>query len=386
MYSPVPKTTDNAKNMNSKNTAGTGMNEPGSKPSPSKQSESPITPAANISEGTQTPPTSEPRTTSKTGQAQAPHTKSTNKNTSRSFSTTTSTSSSMNNNNPFPASSTKPIKQAKNDAKATLEDTQEDIRHAAKKKANAASSTLDDTKEDLKHAVNTASNKTKQTGRKVKTAMGAPEDDYADSPGHTPGESTIAYNSATPSSSTTYTSNPSYSSPIYNTPTGGTSTNSNMNTQDMKQRASNTAESIKANLKPSPETKAKLNETLSSVKEGAARIVESLKAAPSKMGEMKDKTAERLSKFGDRMEEKFEKFGENLIKSGEEIERRDREAKEPTPAAEAATGQPIPGYDEVDHLPNPENLNDTLPGTGAKDREKHTPITQSQKDRGQFPG
>ena len=72
-----------------------------------------------------------------------------------------------------------------------------------------------------------------------------------------------------------------------------------------------------------------------------------------------------------------QKFGEDLLKSGDEIDRRNREPGEPLP-------EPLP-LDEVDHLPNPKNLDDVLPGTGFKDQQRNTPITD-RKGSGQFPG
>ena len=64
------------------------------------------------------------------------------------------------------------------------------------------------------------------------------------------------------------------------------------------------------------------------------------------------------------------------MKSGEAIERRNREPEHPP--------EPLP-LDDVAHMPNPKNLNDVMPGTGPKDQKKNEGITDS-RERGQFPG
>jgi len=120
----------------------------------------------------------------------------------------------------------------------------------------------------------------------------------------------------------------------------------------------------------------------STVKETLSSAMSAMKDATStmtdKMSESKENMANKANSFGERMEKKLETMGDNMMKSGEEIERRNQDPKDPYP-------EPNKWSKERPHEPNPENLNDVLPGTGIKDQQKNTPITDST-GRGQFPG
>ena len=119
----------------------------------------------------------------------------------------------------------------------------------------------------------------------------------------------------------------------------------------VKRGAQDTADSVKQGL----------SSAFQSVKSAAQGVAEAVKSttstATAKARDTAASTSDRLSSFGERMEAKFEKLGDDLMKSGEAIERRNQEPDTPP--------QPLP-LDEVDHMPNPKNLNDVLPGTGRR--------------------
>ena len=145
-----------------------------------------------------------------------------------------------------------------------------------------------------------------------------------------------------------------------------------LDAESMKAKARDTAASVKAGL----------SSVVQGVKAAASNVADTLKAttasASASASTMGSSTSERMAAFGERMEAKLEKVGENMMKSGEAIERRNREPSQP------AYPEPLP-LDEVDHMPNPKDSNDVLPGTGPKDSKRNEPITDS-RERGQFPG
>ena len=315
-FSPIPTSTDDASNMSSTRTAGKGMNESGSKNDNAPNAHNPDKSTSNPGR-TDRPSTGD----NKYGDSGA-------------------------------AGTTEPIKEkvkrAGRKAKAAVTAVGEDAQDNAKYAADKGKAGYANAKAEVKHTVRKAKNSAKQTARDIDSQS----------------------STATPA----YTTAPATAH--------STAAGMGVDTGAIKEKARSAADSAKQTA----------SNVFSSVKQAASSAMEGLKgatagvtaAASEKASEAKDRMAatqesasSRLSQFGERMEAKFEKFGEDLLKSGDEIDRRNREPGEPRP-------EPLP-LDEIDHMPNPKNKDDVLPGTGYKDQQRNTPITD-RKGSGQFPG
>jgi hypothetical protein len=335
MSSPLPTSTDDVSGMSSTNTAGKGPNEPGSgalnKPNAHTTGTGSRAPSSRSSTGT-APSASTPASSGDHARYGD------------------DTPSSMPDASEVKTKAKRAVKKVQDKAKEVGENVSEGARHAA----GRAKVGYESVKEDATHAVNKGVNSAKQAGRSMQRESHA---DRLDS---------TVYTQSQPSST--------FAAPEASVYAG----QSGFDSRSVSEKAGEASASVKAGI----------SSAVDSVKAAAGSVMDSIKSATSTAGEKlgqlkeaaaekKDNTTERLQRFGSRMEEKFEKMGENMMRSGEEIDRRNREPGQPLP-------EPLP-LDEVDHLPNPKDKNDVLPGTGIKDQKKNEPIVD-RKGGGQFPG
>ena len=327
-YFPLPTSTDDVSGMSSTNTAGKGPNEPGSG-ALNKPNQHTTGTAGGRSPSASTPASSGDR--ARYGDEPP---------------------SSMPDASEVKTKAKRAVRKVQDKAKEVGENVSEGARHAA----GRAKVGYESMKEDATHAVNTGVNSAKQAGRSVKRQSQSHADRL---------DSTV-YTQSQPSSS--------FAAPEAHVYAG----QSGFDSRSVGEKAGEASASVKAGLSSAVDSvKAAAGSVLDSIKSATSTAGEKLGQLKEAAAERKDNTAERLQRFGSRMEEKFEKMGENMMRSGEEIERRNREPDQPLP-------EPLP-LDDVDHLPNPKDKNDVLPGTGLKDQKKNEPIVD-RKGGGQFPG